>query len=99
MFSTVEALILLLEVLGEVEAAETLRIQFELHVYAGLRSRGAVREAAQFLVESPLASALPEVLQELQRRRASPGRAGVSDPAARVGHTLGTARPEGHAPS
>ena len=69
MYSTVEALILLLTALGLGDTAAQLRIQFELHVYAGLRSRGAIHEAADFLRESPLENALPEVMRDLQERR------------------------------
>lgn len=72
MYSSVEALILLLEALGEPLAAEGLRLQFELHVYAGLRCRGAVEEAAAFLEASPLLAAMPGVLGDLQRRRPTP---------------------------
>lgn len=72
MLSTAEALIELLEVLGETEPAEALRVQFELHVYAGLRSRGAVVEAEEFLSGSRLMSVMPEVMAELMRRRVGP---------------------------
>lgn len=68
-YSTVEALIFLLETLGLPELAAPLRGQFELHVYAGLRSRGAVDEAARFLATSTLEQALPTTLHNLQRRR------------------------------
>lgn len=68
-FSTAEALLVLLERLGLSAAARALRIQFELHVYAGLRLRGLIREAEEYLRESPLEEAMPEVLRELQRRR------------------------------
>ncbi|MBN9688752.1 MAG: DTW domain-containing protein [Verrucomicrobia bacterium] len=68
-YSTVETLIRLLELLGLSGPANTLRTQFELHVYAGLRSRGALGEAARFLEESPLERDLPGVLRALQERR------------------------------
>lgn len=68
-YSTVETLIRLMELLGLPEAADQLRTQFELHVYAGLRSRGALAEAARFLEESPLERELPDVLRALQERR------------------------------
>lgn len=70
--STVEALLLLLSALGLREAHEQLRVQFELHVYAGLCARGAKVAAAEYLAESPVRAALPEVLAELARRRPRP---------------------------
>ena len=73
MSSTAEALLRLAEALGFAEMAAALRVQLDLHVYAGLRSRGAVREADELLAASPLPAALPEVLRALQeRRRCSP---------------------------
>lgn len=68
-YSTVEALGILMEDLGLDEAARQLRIQFELHVYAGLRARGAIREAAEFLAGSLLPEAMPECLRLLAERR------------------------------
>lgn len=68
-FSTVEALIFLLRALGLVELAEALRVQFELQVYAGLRSRGAKELAAAFLRESPLSNAVPDMLAKLETPR------------------------------
>jgi hypothetical protein len=68
-FSTFEALLFLLEALGRTETATALRAQFELHVYAGLCSRGRKVEAADYLAESPIRTAFPEVLAELARRR------------------------------
>jgi DTW domain-containing protein YfiP len=69
MYSTVEALGMLLEMLGLGDAATQLRIQFELHVYAGLRSRGAVVAAEKFLEESLLPRELPGCLSALTERR------------------------------
>ena len=69
MYSTAETLILLLEHLGLGQPASELRLQFELHVYAGLRSRGATREAEEFLAASPIPAAMPEILDQLHRRR------------------------------
>lgn len=63
--STMEALIVLLEALGQREAATTLNLQFELHVFAGLLARGKRAEAERFLVDSPVARALPELAQKL----------------------------------
>ena len=68
-YSTIEALALLLDGFGLTEAAGQLRVQFELHVYAGLRARGATGEAEAFLAGSSLPQALPEVLRELRERR------------------------------
>jgi DTW domain-containing protein YfiP len=69
LFSTIEALLFLLERLGLAEAHAQLRLQFELHVYAGLRARGEKSAAEDFLAESPLRAAFPELLAELDRRR------------------------------
>jgi DTW domain-containing protein len=68
-FSTVEALIFLLDFLGLENQGELLRLQFELHVYASLRSRGRTDLAAAFLVDSPLRHSLPEFLAQLHTRR------------------------------
>jgi DTW domain-containing protein YfiP len=59
-FSTVEALLFLLERAGLDEAARTLRSQFELHVYAHLRSRGHIASAAAYLASSPIRAAYGE---------------------------------------
>lgn len=67
--STMEALLEVFRVLGLWEIRERLRLHFELHVYASLRARGQKELAARFLAESPLASALPEAIAELDRRR------------------------------
>ena len=53
-FSTFEALLFLLAALGLPEAHDRLRAQFELHVYAGLRSRGHKEKAADYLASSPV---------------------------------------------
>lgn len=68
-WSTAEALIRLMELLGLTDAAKRLQTQFELHVYAGLRSRGAVGEAARYLEDSLLERELPDALRLLQERR------------------------------
>jgi DTW domain-containing protein YfiP len=68
-FSTVEALLFLLGALGESAAQAALRLQFELHVYSGLRARGEKTAAESFLAESPLRDGLPDLLAELNRRR------------------------------
>lgn len=69
MYATVESLEILLSVLGLETASRQLRVQFELHVYAGLRSRGAVGPASDFLAKSVLREAMPECLQGLMARR------------------------------
>lgn len=68
-YATIEALLILLSTLGLQQAAAELGAQFELHVYAGLRTRGAIREAADFLADSSLAQSLPEPLRALRERR------------------------------
>lgn len=68
-FSTVEALLHLLGHFGLRAEAETLRRQFELHVYASLRSRGRRERAEAFLADSPVREVFPEVLAELNRVR------------------------------
>jgi DTW domain-containing protein len=69
-YSTVESLQFILAALGLQSAAEQLRLQFELHVYAGLRARGAKAAAASFLADSPIREAFPELLRQLDVRRA-----------------------------
>lgn len=68
-FSTVEALMFLLQRFGLTEAHEALRVQFELHVYASLRARGRKETAAEFLAGSVIAAALPGLLTQLHARR------------------------------
>ncbi len=67
-FSTIEALLFLLGALGLQDAHAQLRLQFELHVYAGLCARGKKAAAAEFLTTSPLRAALPHVVQQLAQR-------------------------------
>lgn len=68
-FSTIEALLFLLKALGRVEAEREVRLQFELHVYAGLCARGKKAAAAEFLTTSPVREAFPELLARLAERR------------------------------
>ena len=68
-YSTIESLLFLLTALGLTEAERRLRLQFELHVYAGLRTRGARVQAEAFLAQSPIREAFPDLLAELHRRR------------------------------
>jgi DTW domain-containing protein YfiP len=72
-FSSFEALLFLLAALGHAAAAAPLRLQFELHVYAGLCSRGRKAEAEAYLADSPVAVAFPELLAEFARKRPNPG--------------------------
>lgn len=59
----------LLGALGLSEAEAELRLQFELLVYAGLRTRGAKTQAEKFLATSPLREAMPEVLARMDASR------------------------------
>lgn len=68
-FSTVEALLFLLGALGLSNEQTALRLQFELHVYAGLRARGEKSAAEDFLAASPARDAFPGLLAELNRPR------------------------------
>ncbi len=65
-FSTIEALMFLCAALGAHDSERALRLRFELHVYAGLLSRGRVLEAAEYLRESPAAAQWPELIRKLQ---------------------------------
>jgi DTW domain-containing protein YfiP len=69
-YSTVESLLMLLAALGLTEAERQLRLQFELHVYAGLRTRGAKEKAEEFLATSPIREAFPDLLAQMHVRRA-----------------------------
>jgi len=71
-FSTVEALLFLLEKLGLAEEHQQLRVQFELHVYASLRARGHRELAAKYLANSPMPAALPDFLAQLEAKRPNP---------------------------
>lgn len=68
-YSTIEALLFLLGALGLTKEEKRLRLQFELHVYAGLRSRGIMSIAEEFLATSPLTEAMPELLAQMHERR------------------------------
>lgn len=68
-YATAESLIFLLAALGLRDAAAQLRLQFELHVYAGLRTRGARAQAEEFLATAGIGAAFPELLAELNRPR------------------------------
>ena len=64
-FSTMEALLFVLNALGLREVHDALSVQLELHVYAGLRTRGQSVMAADFLATSPLRTALPGVIARM----------------------------------
>ncbi len=68
-FSTVEALIFLFAALHLEREAVALRHQFELHVYANLCARGRKATAQEFLQESPIRTAFPELLAQLAEKR------------------------------
>ncbi|HTQ98589.1 MAG TPA: DTW domain-containing protein [Candidatus Acidoferrum sp.] len=68
-FSTIEALLFLLQALGLQQARTELQLQFELHVYAGLRARGRIDVAAEYLATSPIRTAMAEYLLQLHARR------------------------------
>jgi DTW domain-containing protein YfiP len=68
-FCTAEALLFLLAGLGLHDAHAALRLQFELHVYAGLCARGQKIAAANYLLASPLRAAMPEFVAQLTARR------------------------------
>ena len=68
-YSTAESLLILLAALGLTQAEAQLRLQFELHVYAGLRTRGAKVKAEEFLATSPIREAFAELLAQMHERR------------------------------
>lgn len=72
-YSTIESLLFLLAALGLAEEERQLRLQFELHVYAGLRARGAKALAEKFLTDSPIREAFPELLRQLDQGRPDEG--------------------------
>lgn len=68
-YATVESLLFLLAALGLSAAELRLRQQFELHVYAGLRTRGAKAQAEAFLATTSLRETQPELMSQLEQRR------------------------------
>ena len=68
-FSTAEALMFLFKAFGMEEVHAHLHLQFELHVYAGLRARGSKEAALNFLQQSPLGATFPELIAQLDVRR------------------------------
>jgi len=65
--STAEALLALLEMLGDTTAAARLRSHFELHVWATLRARGKRARADEFLASSALLGELAGPTAALER--------------------------------
>lgn len=70
---TAEALMGMLTAVGEPEAAQHLRLHFELHVYATLRVRGHRELAERYLGHSPLLTEAPDALDRLHARRGTTG--------------------------
>jgi hypothetical protein len=68
-FSTAEALLFLFKAMGLEDAHAHLFLQFELHVYASLRARGSKEAAQDFLQQSPVGEAFPDLLAQLDVRR------------------------------
>lgn len=71
-FSTIEALMGLLDALGCGREHDELRAQFELHVYACLLARGQKTRAAAFLHDSPIAGKMPELIAKLNTQKPAP---------------------------
>jgi len=70
---TAEALMGVLTAMGEPEAAQRLRLHFELHVYATLRVRGHRELAERYLGHSPLLTEAPDAIDRLHARRGTTG--------------------------
>ena len=66
---TAEALMGVLTAVGEPEAAQKLRLHFELHVYATLLVRGHRELAERYLGHSPLLTEASDALSRLHARR------------------------------
>jgi hypothetical protein len=66
--STAEALLGVFKAVGQHEAARRLRLHFELHVYATLRSRGKREMAERYLGYSPLLADAPAAIEALDAR-------------------------------
>ncbi|MFM8705348.1 MAG: tRNA-uridine aminocarboxypropyltransferase [Planctomycetia bacterium] len=66
---TAEALMGVLTAVGEPEAAQKLRLHFELHVYATLLVRGHRELAERYLGHSPLLTETTDALDRLHARR------------------------------
>jgi len=68
---TAEALVGVLEAVGEPDAARRLRLHFELHVYAMLLARGRREMAERYLGHSPLLIEAAPALDRLHARWAA----------------------------
>ncbi|MFM7035342.1 MAG: tRNA-uridine aminocarboxypropyltransferase [Planctomycetia bacterium] len=68
--STAEALMGVFRGVGEPAAEQSLRLHFELHVYATLLARGKREMAERYLGHSPLLSEAPEAVAQLHARKA-----------------------------
>jgi DTW domain-containing protein YfiP len=79
-FSTIEALLFLLAALGLDREHAQLRLQFELHVFAGLCARGQKLLAAEYLAHSPVREGLPELVAKLTASRRDPAAAELRAP-------------------
>ena len=66
--STAEALMGVLQAVGEPAAARQLRLHFELHVYATLLARGKREMAERYLGHSPLLAEGRDALDRLHAR-------------------------------
>lgn len=69
LYSTAEALGGLYRFFGLPDPARQLNLHLELLVYASLRARGRLPEAAAYLRDSPLPQAIPGFLEWLTERR------------------------------
>lgn len=65
---TAEALVHVLEAVGEPDAARRLRLHFELHVYATLLARGKREMAERYLGHSPLLGEARDFVDRLDAR-------------------------------
>ncbi|MBI3884119.1 MAG: DTW domain-containing protein [Opitutae bacterium] len=68
-FSTMEALLFLLQALGLAETHAQLRLQFELHVFASLCARGQKQQAQKYVADSPVREAFPDLIAKLTHSR------------------------------
>ena len=66
--STAEALMQVLQAIGESDEARKLQLHFELHVYATLLARGKRETAERYLGHSPLLSEARDALDRLHAR-------------------------------
>ncbi|HEY9153961.1 MAG TPA: DTW domain-containing protein [Opitutaceae bacterium] len=68
-YSTIEALLFVLQALGLHAEHAHLQQHFELQVYAGLRSRGDKASAERYIVDSPARHVFAELIAKLSVRR------------------------------